>query len=100
MASKETAAAREKLNQDFRTIVSDAQELLNATKGDLDEKAQQARTRLEERLENLRGKYDELGDTVRGKAEATDQMIREYPYHTLGLTFGIGLVLGMLMRRK
>ncbi len=33
-------------------------------------------------------------------ARATDQTIRENPYATLGIAFGVGILLGFLIKRK
>lgn len=100
MVSKETLAAREQLNQDFKLLLKDAQGLLDSTKGDLEGKAAEARERLEKNLDEMKGKYKELEGKVSDTAEATERLIREYPYHSLGISFGVGLVLGLFLGKK
>ena len=34
------------------------------------------------------------------RAKAADKVIRERPYQTIGLAFGLGLLIGILARRK
>jgi ElaB/YqjD/DUF883 family membrane-anchored ribosome-binding protein len=34
------------------------------------------------------------------RAKATDQVIREHPYETIGIAFGLGVLIGFLIRRK
>ncbi len=34
------------------------------------------------------------------RAKAADKVIRDRPYQTIGLAFGMGLLLGILIRRK
>jgi ElaB/YqjD/DUF883 family membrane-anchored ribosome-binding protein len=34
------------------------------------------------------------------RAKATDHVIREHPYETVGLAFGLGVLIGFLVRRK
>ena len=34
------------------------------------------------------------------RAKAADRVIRDHPYQTVGLAFGIGLLIGLLARRK
>jgi ElaB/YqjD/DUF883 family membrane-anchored ribosome-binding protein len=34
------------------------------------------------------------------RAKATDQVIREHPYETIGLAFGLGVLIGFLVRHK
>ena len=34
------------------------------------------------------------------RAKAADRVIRDHPYHTIGLAFGVGLLIGILARRR
>ena len=34
------------------------------------------------------------------RAKATNEVIREHPYETIGIAFGLGVLLGFLARRK
>ncbi len=34
------------------------------------------------------------------RAKAADRIVRGHPYQTIGLAFGIGLLIGVLARRK
>ena len=34
------------------------------------------------------------------RAKAADRVIRDHPYQTVGLAFGLGLLIGLLARRK
>ena len=34
------------------------------------------------------------------RAKAADRVVREHPYQTIGLAFGLGLLIGVLVRRK
>ncbi len=34
------------------------------------------------------------------RAKAADKVIREHPYQTIGLAFGLGLLIGILARRR
>ncbi len=34
------------------------------------------------------------------RAKATDVVIREHPYETVGIAFGLGVLIGFLVRRK
>lgn len=33
-------------------------------------------------------------------AKAADRVVRDHPYQTLGLAFGLGILIGILARRK
>lgn len=34
------------------------------------------------------------------RAKAADRVVRDHPYPTIGLAFGLGLLIGILARRK
>jgi ElaB/YqjD/DUF883 family membrane-anchored ribosome-binding protein len=34
------------------------------------------------------------------RAKAADRVIRDHPYQTIGLAFGLGLLIGVLARRR
>ncbi len=34
------------------------------------------------------------------QAKAADRVVRDHPYQTIGLAFGLGLLIGILARRK
>lgn len=89
-----------KLVQDFKVVVHDAEALLKASAGELGEKAREARTRLAASLEGAKANFHRFEDRAVAGAKATDRMIREHPYESLGVAFGVGLLLGVLVARK
>lgn len=92
--------SREKVKDDLRSLMTDAEELLKATAGDVSEKAKEARTRLAGALEKAKGTYHNLEGKTREAAKATDRAIRSHPYESIGVAFGIGLLIGVLVARK
>jgi ElaB/YqjD/DUF883 family membrane-anchored ribosome-binding protein len=91
---------REKVKEDLRGLVRDAEELLKATAGDMSEKAKAARSRLGEALERAKATCAKLEEKTIATAKATDKVIREHPYESIGVAFGIGLLIGVLVTRK
>ncbi len=51
-------------------------------------------------MENARAAYEAGREKALAGAKATDQAIRANPYTALGITFGLGLLLGFLIKRK
>ena len=108
MAQKKTDSAskqaKDKLAQDVGLVVQDAQELMDALGGDLDEGTQEALKRLRKSLASVRDRYDDAEERVRDygaeKVKRTDELIREYPYQAIGVSFGVGVLLGLVFSRK
>lgn len=91
---------REKVMSDLRTLVHDAEELLRATAGDMSDKAKEARSRLSTALENAKVTCHRLEARTAEVARATDRVIRDHPYESMGLAFGVGVLLGVVIGRK
>ncbi len=96
--------ARERLMADLGTLAHDAEALLAATSGDVSEKAVEARGRLTAALEKARSTYKEIQtkgiESAKAAAKKADATIRAHPYESIGIAFGIGVLLGALLRRK
>ncbi|WP_027186043.1 DUF883 family protein [Desulfovibrio inopinatus] len=95
-----TMQAKEQLNEDFKRLVADAQNLLKATSDDLDDKTREARSRLEQSINDAKIKYSSVTDTVKEQTDMADRLLHEKPYHAVGASFLIGLILGWLFGRK
>ena len=81
----------------LEALTEDAKALLVATADVAEEKVVQARKRLSAALEKGRGAIDYVQEKAVESAKATDGMIREHPYHAMGVAFGAGAVLGFLV---
>ncbi len=89
-----------KLVKDFKVVVHDAESLCKATASDLGDKAREARARLAASLESAKANFQKLEDKAAAGARATDQVIRSHPYESLGIAFGVGVLIGLLVTRK
>jgi len=90
----------EKLLQDLKTVVEDGEELLRAGARDLSERGRAARERLAAALEVAKETRRKLEQRAIAGARATDRLIREHPYHSVSVAFGIGLIIGVLVHRR
>ena len=90
----------EKLVTDLKRVVRDSEELLHDTAGVMGEKAHEIRERLTRTLESAKASCSRLQEKAKESAEATDKMIRTHPYQSIGIAFGIGVLIGVLVRRK
>jgi ElaB/YqjD/DUF883 family membrane-anchored ribosome-binding protein len=96
--------SKEKLITDLRTLVADAEELLKVTTSQAGEKVAVARQRIEQSLTEGKKALAEAEKVVLEKAkegaEIADDYIRENPWSAVGVAAGVGLVLGLLIRRS
>ena len=104
----ENEVSKEKLMQDLRAVVSDAEGLLRATAGQagekMSEKVSVARERIQESLaaakERLAIAQESMVAKTRQAAKATDEYVHENPWKSVGFAAGAGLVVGMLISRS
>jgi ElaB/YqjD/DUF883 family membrane-anchored ribosome-binding protein len=89
----------ERLASDLKAIARDAEDLIKATAGDVSEKAKEARSRLMVALESAKDRCEELQEKAVAGAKATDKVIRDHPYESIGIAFGVGLLIGVLLGR-
>ena len=95
-----TESNTDKLVTDLKRVVSDSEELLHATSDAASAKAQELRGRLSEGLDAAKRTCQRLEDKAIEGAKATDKVIRDHPYQSIGLAFGLGLLFGVLVTRK
>lgn len=100
----QSQAARDRVMADLKALVSDSEDLLRATAGDLSDKAREARARCAKGLDRAKVSLAELQtqgmQSAKVAMERADTTIRQHPYESIGLALGVGLILGSLLRRK
>ena len=104
LAMPHARRARARLVNDLRTLARDAEHLVEATAEDVSEKAGHARERLSSAVERLKETCEELQErslaSARAAVEETDRAVRSHPYQSIGVAFGVGFLVGYLMRRR
>ncbi|HTV39525.1 MAG TPA: DUF883 family protein [Candidatus Sulfotelmatobacter sp.] len=95
-----TTEANERLAADIKLLARDAEELLRATAGEAGEKIKEVRQRLSQALESARATCEDIQDQTMETAKAADETIREHPYESIGIAFGVGILLGLLVGRR
>ena len=86
----------DKLIQDLNLLLSDAEELVKDTGGKL---ASKSKEELIAGLEKLKSSCRRIEQKAAAGAERADRIIRDHPYESVGLAFGVGLLLGVLIGR-
>jgi ElaB/YqjD/DUF883 family membrane-anchored ribosome-binding protein len=96
-------ATTEKLVADLKTLIGDAEDLLKATANQAGEQVSALRRRVEKTLkegkETLADAEDVILDTTKDVAEAASAYVQKNPLSAVGIAAGVGLVLGLLLRR-
>jgi len=87
---------RKKLVQDLRTLVTDAEELVKASGSQV---ADRSKAELIAALDRVKASCRKLGDHAIAGAKSADRVIREHPYQSVGIAFGVGLLIGVLVHR-
>jgi ElaB/YqjD/DUF883 family membrane-anchored ribosome-binding protein len=107
MASSAYAAesvTREKLVQDLKAVVNDAEELLKATGQQTGEKINLVRAKAEESLRAAKARIDQeeavVVDKAKVVAKTTDKFVKENPWQAVGIGALAGFVLGILISRR
>lgn len=95
---------KEKLMEDLRVVVADAEELLKATANQTGDRIAAARAKAGESLqvakERLADAQASVVEKVRVAATTTDDYVHENPWQAVGVAAAVGLVLGALISRR
>lgn len=93
-----------RLADDFRTIVSDAEQLLRHAARDAGDGYDEARQRLEASLaaarKQLGAMQQSVADGARRAGDITDGYVRSHPWESIAVGAGIGVLIGLLIGRR
>lgn len=96
--------SKQKLVEDLKIVIADAEEILRATADLAGEKIVELRGQLSERLEDAKARLIDVENELIGKtcaaAHATNVYVRENPWHAVGIAAGIGLLIGIFSSRR
>jgi ElaB/YqjD/DUF883 family membrane-anchored ribosome-binding protein len=97
-------ANTDKLMQDLRLVVEDAEDLLKATASQAGEKVTAARARAEESIRGAKARLAEAGEDVaertRAAAQVTDEYVHDNPWAAIGTAAGLAFLIGYLIGRR
>jgi ElaB/YqjD/DUF883 family membrane-anchored ribosome-binding protein len=92
-----SGATAKRPSDDLPPSVRKVEEVVHNTAVQVSEKMEEAGAKLNSALESAKETYSKLQDKTVAAAKATDSAVREYPYSALGVAFGIGLLIGVLI---
>jgi len=100
----DTVVTKEKLAEDLRIVISDAEELLRATASQAGEKVATAREKVQDSLQRVKAELAEVEDVLveqgRQAARVADEYVRSNPWQSVGIAAGIGVIIGLLISKR
>lgn len=97
-------AAKDKLAEDFQSVVDGAEELLRVTSNNTEASYSTAKKKLEHSLKVAREELAHIEHVARLKAKeaakATDAYVHDNPWQAIGVGAALGLVIGVLIGRR
>ncbi len=101
---REEVITKEKLADDLKAIAHDGEVLFRETAGQIGEKAKDARDRLKRGIEVAKEHLTEIQQQsikqAKIAAKATDEFVHEHPWQSVGIAFGVGALIGILIGRR
>jgi ElaB/YqjD/DUF883 family membrane-anchored ribosome-binding protein len=99
-----TQVDTDKLLEDLRAVIRDAEELLRATAGQAGEHIAQARTKAEASLHSAKSMLHAMGGAAdaraRDAARAVNSGVRDNPWMVMGASAAVGFFIGMMLGRR
>ncbi len=97
-------AGKDKLMNDLRLVIADAEELLRLSVDQVGERATEVRARVQDRIDQAKGDLLQLQESALTKAKeaghVADDYVQDHPWTAVGIASGVGLLLGLLLSRR
>ncbi|CAH0184115.1 DUF883 family protein [Pseudomonas mediterranea] len=104
MARTQAKTAQEILMEDFQTLVSDTERLLDHTATLAGDQADELRSQIHETLLRARDTLKLTEDSMRERGQAaviaTEEYVQANPWQSVGIAAGVGFLIGLLATRR
>ena len=98
------AVTKERLIADFKVVMADAEALIKATANQGGEAFASVRAKAQESLEIAKAQMIDVEEMLltqtRAAVKATDVYVHENPWQAIGVSAGLGLLIGILIGRR
>ena len=102
--SENADSFRDKLVDDFATVLSEAEDMLKRAAAETGDKARDLRAQVETKLLRAKLRLQELQgeavDRTKDAARATDDYVHDNPWQAIGIAAAVGILVGLLMNRR
>ena len=65
-----------------------------------DNEKSELRAKLDSAVEKAKAVCERLQEQTTAAANAADRTVHEHPYHAIGIAFGVGILIGVLVSRS
>jgi ElaB/YqjD/DUF883 family membrane-anchored ribosome-binding protein len=104
MAAGSATASSDQLIGEFKALMADAEALIQATEGQADGAIGSIRSKA---LETIAGAKESISsfegvitDKAKAVAESADDFVHRNPWEAVGVAAGLGLLIGLFIRRR
>jgi len=87
-------------SNDMGTLAQDARALIAATADVAGDKVAEARKKLAAALDSGRQIFGRVTEKALQSVKSADETVRENPYQTIAIVFGVGAIIGYLAARQ
>lgn len=102
--SENFEAQKNQLIHDLRAVVHDAQALAQSKSRECNANSDELKSTLSEKLNRAMNQLHHMefhsSEKIRDAAQKTEAYVQSHPMRTLGISAGIGLLLGLLIKRR
>lgn len=99
-SAAEIEESTERLLEDLKEVVRDGEDLLRAGSEGLSDSGRAAREKLSAALDAARETQRRLQDHAITGAKTAQRLVHDYPYQSVGMALGLGLLIGVLASRR
>lgn len=96
--------SKDRLMQDLKAVMADAEELLKATASQTGERIATARAKAEETLQSAKIRLGEVQgialEQAKVVAKKTDNYVSANPWQAVGIATAVGIAIGALISRR
>lgn len=104
IATEAATVSSDQLIGEFKALMADAEALIQATEGHADGAIGSIRSKAIETIagakESLSGLEGQLADKAKAAAASTDDFVHRNPWEAVGVAAGLGLIIGLFIRRR
>ena len=97
-------STRERLVDEFGTVLAEAEEMLKKAATETGEKAKDLRSQVEAKLLHAKLALQEIEgqavDQAKAAARATDDYVHDHPWQAIGIAAAVGFAVGLLINRR